>query len=115
MVAFDLSADAFLYGMVRRIVGFLVEVGIGRRAAAESQSLVAAGATCGARVAPAHGLYQLRPEYAVHCVMRTYTARAADLHPAWYLVDADGQTLGRLASNIAKILKGKHKPAYTPT
>jgi large subunit ribosomal protein L13 len=32
----------------------------------------------------------------------------------WYLVDAEGKTLGRLASQIAKILRGKHKPAYTP-
>ena len=46
--------------------------------------------------------------------MRTYSARAKDLDPRWYLVDADGQTLGRLASNIARVLKGKHKPTYTP-
>ena len=45
---------------------------------------------------------------------RTYTAKASDLSPQWYVVDADGQTLGRLASNIARILKGKHKPTYTP-
>ena len=45
---------------------------------------------------------------------KTYTPKAADLKPSWYLVDADGQTLGRLASNIAKVLKGKHKAAYTP-
>ena len=32
----------------------------------------------------------------------------------WYVVDADGQTLGRLASEIAKVLRGKHKPIYTP-
>jgi large subunit ribosomal protein L13 len=47
-------------------------------------------------------------------VTRTYSAKASELKPAWYLVDADGQTLGRLASNIAKVLKGKHKPGYTP-
>ena len=46
--------------------------------------------------------------------MRTYTPRAAEVKASWYVVDADGQTLGRLASNIAKILKGKHKPSYTP-
>ena len=46
--------------------------------------------------------------------MRTYSAKASELDPQWYLVDADGQTLGRLASNIARILKGKHKPTYTP-
>ncbi len=32
----------------------------------------------------------------------------------WYIVDAEGQTLGRLASKVAKILQGKHKPIYTP-
>jgi large subunit ribosomal protein L13 len=46
--------------------------------------------------------------------MKTYSAKAEDLKPTWYVVDADGQTLGRLASNIAKVLKGKHNPAYTP-
>jgi large subunit ribosomal protein L13 len=46
--------------------------------------------------------------------MKTYTPKADELKPAWYVVDADGQTLGRLASNIAKVLKGKHKAEYTP-
>ena len=46
--------------------------------------------------------------------MKTYTPKPADLKPKWYVVDADGETLGRLASNIAKILKGKHNPGYTP-
>ena len=45
---------------------------------------------------------------------RTYSPRAADLQPHWYLVDASGQTLGRLAANVARLLRGKHKPAYTP-
>lgn len=46
--------------------------------------------------------------------MKTYTPKASELKPTWYIVDADGQTLGRLASNIAKVLKGKHKAEYTP-
>ena len=46
--------------------------------------------------------------------MKTYSPKASELSAARYLVDADGQTLGRLASNIAKVLKGKHKPTYTP-
>jgi large subunit ribosomal protein L13 len=46
--------------------------------------------------------------------VKTYTPKAAEIKATWYLVDADGQTLGRLASNIAKVLKGKHKPSYTP-
>lgn len=46
--------------------------------------------------------------------MRTFTAKKAEIEREWYLVDAEGQTLGRLASAIAPILKGKHKPIYTP-
>ena len=45
---------------------------------------------------------------------KTWTARKEDLHGDWYVVDATGVSLGRLASNVAKILKGKHKPTYTP-
>jgi len=45
---------------------------------------------------------------------KTWTARKEDLHGDWYVVDATGVPLGRLASNVAKILKGKHKPTYTP-
>jgi tRNA pseudouridine38-40 synthase len=63
LVAVDLCADAFLYGMVRRIVGFLVEVGLHRRAAAEVSSIVRNGRMWTGRVAPAVGLYQLAPEY----------------------------------------------------
>ena len=46
--------------------------------------------------------------------MRTYTGKSAEIEREWYVVDAEGQTLGRLASKIAPILKGKHKPTYTP-
>lgn len=46
--------------------------------------------------------------------MRTFTAKTAEIKREWYVVDAQGQTLGRLASRIAPILKGKHKPTYTP-
>ena len=45
---------------------------------------------------------------------KTWTARKEDLKGEWFVVDSTGQTLGRLASNVAKILKGKHKPTYTP-
>ena len=45
---------------------------------------------------------------------KTYSARAADLKPQWYIIDAEGQVLGRLASQIAQILRGKHKPTFTP-
>ena len=46
--------------------------------------------------------------------MRTFTAKTAEIERDWYVVDAEGQTLGRLASRIAPIIKGKHKPIYTP-
>ena len=46
--------------------------------------------------------------------MKTYTVRKGDIKREWYLVDAEGKTLGRLASEIAKILRGKHKPTYVP-
>ncbi|GCE47772.1 LSU ribosomal protein L13P [Thermosporothrix hazakensis] len=45
---------------------------------------------------------------------KTYSAKAADLQPKWYVIDAEGQVLGRLASQIAQILRGKHKPTFTP-
>ncbi|HTX45574.1 MAG TPA: 50S ribosomal protein L13 [Solirubrobacteraceae bacterium] len=46
--------------------------------------------------------------------MKTYVANAADRERNWLLVDADGQTLGRLATQIADALRGKRKPTYTP-
>lgn len=46
--------------------------------------------------------------------MKTYPLRSSEIKREWYLVDAEGKTLGRLASEIAKILQGKHKPIYTP-
>jgi len=46
--------------------------------------------------------------------MPTYMAKAEEVQRKWYVIDADGKPLGRLASEIAKILKGKHKPIYTP-
>ena len=46
--------------------------------------------------------------------MRTFAAKKEEIEREWYVVDAEGQTLGRLASKIAPILKGKHKPIYTP-
>jgi large subunit ribosomal protein L13 len=46
--------------------------------------------------------------------MRTYTATPKDIEHRWYIVDADGMVLGRLASEVAKIIRGKHKPMFTP-
>ena len=45
---------------------------------------------------------------------RTASANKATVDPQWILVDADGQTVGRLASRVAAVLRGKHKPSYTP-
>ncbi|WP_265821894.1 50S ribosomal protein L13 [Geovibrio ferrireducens] len=47
--------------------------------------------------------------------MKSYWAKPDDLEKKWFLVNADGLVLGRLASNIAMILMGKNKPQYTPT
>jgi len=46
--------------------------------------------------------------------MRTHSTKPSEIERQWFVVDARGQTLGRLASEIAKILKGKHKPIYAP-
>ena len=46
--------------------------------------------------------------------MNTYMAKAADVQRKWYVVDAEGVVLGRLASQVAAILRGKNKPTFTP-
>ena len=46
--------------------------------------------------------------------MKTISANAATVHHGWYLIDAEGQTLGRLSTEIARRLRGKHKTEYTP-
>ena len=46
--------------------------------------------------------------------MKTYVTKPAEVERAWYVVDAEGQTLGRLASQIASVLRGKHKPTFSP-
>lgn len=45
---------------------------------------------------------------------RTYLEKPADVKRKWFLVDADGKTLGRLAAKVASLLRGKHKPTFTP-
>jgi len=45
---------------------------------------------------------------------KTWTAKAAELKSDWFVVDATDQVLGRLASSVAKLLRGKHKPTFTP-
>jgi len=46
--------------------------------------------------------------------MKSYVAKPLEVERKWYVVDAEGKTLGRLASEVAKILRGKHKPIFTP-
>jgi large subunit ribosomal protein L13 len=46
---------------------------------------------------------------------KTYTVRESEIERRWYVVDATDETLGRLASRIARVLEGKNKPAYSPT
>ena len=46
--------------------------------------------------------------------MRTYTPSANEIERDWYVVDAEGLTLGRMATEVARILRGKHKPTFTP-
>ncbi|MFT5577376.1 MAG: large subunit ribosomal protein L13 [Paraglaciecola psychrophila] len=46
--------------------------------------------------------------------MKTFSAKAADVQQDWFVVDAEGKTLGRLATEIARRLRGKHKAEYTP-
>ena len=46
---------------------------------------------------------------------KTYVTKPEDIERNWYVVDASGQTLGRLASEVAQIIRGKHKPIYSPS
>ncbi len=46
--------------------------------------------------------------------MKTYVQKQRDLEHSWHLVDADGVVLGRLASTVAQLIRGKHKPTFTP-
>lgn len=47
--------------------------------------------------------------------MKTYSAKPKDINREWYVVDASGMPLGRLATRVASILRGKHKPMFTPS
>ena len=46
--------------------------------------------------------------------MKTFSLKAGDVETAWHVVDADGQPLGRLATHVAMLLRGKYRPTYTP-
>ena len=46
--------------------------------------------------------------------MRTYFPKQGDIEPKWFIIDAEGKVLGRLSTEIARIISGKSKPTYTP-
>ena len=46
--------------------------------------------------------------------MPTYTPKASEIERGWYVVDAEGLTLGRMSTEVARVLRGKHKPTFTP-
>ncbi len=46
--------------------------------------------------------------------LKTYSAKEGEIKRDWYVVDAEGQTVGRLATEVARVLRGKHKPQFTP-
>jgi large subunit ribosomal protein L13 len=47
-------------------------------------------------------------------LMKTFSATPADIEQRWYVVDAEGMVLGRLATEVARVIRGKHKPIFTP-
>ena len=47
--------------------------------------------------------------------MKTFVTKPAEVERSWYVIDAEGKTLGRLATQIASLLRGKHKPIYSPS
>jgi large subunit ribosomal protein L13 len=53
-------------------------------------------------------------EVATRTIVRTFSPKATDIKRVWYEVDADGAVLGRLAAEVARVLRGKHKPTFAP-
>jgi large subunit ribosomal protein L13 len=76
----------------------------------EPIALGAFGASAALLHSPVGGHGRLLPSH----VMKTYTAKPGEIQRDWYVVDAEGKTLGRLATQIADTLRGKRKPQYTP-
>ena len=127
-VTIDVRADSFLRGMVRRMVASLLEVGLGKMDEDTVRSALAGpGPAFGGAAAPAKGLCLRRvafgrtsggerDERSTRGTMnaKTYTVRESEIERRWYVVDATDETLGRLASRIARVLEGKHKPTYQP-
>jgi len=58
--------------------------------------------------------YQAEFEASRRIIVKTYAPKASEIQRDWFVVDAEGLTLGRMATEIARVLRGKHKPTYTP-
>ncbi len=136
LVTIDVRADAFLRGMVRRIVAVLLEVGRGTMDEARGRGGLAGrapalnGASPRRRVCAFGGSSSVgaggRPGlkntvclgsgWSARATMtaKTYSPAGSEIERRWFVVDATDETLGRLASRIARVLEGKHKPTYAP-
>ena len=143
LVEIRVTANAFLRRMVRSVVALLMEVGRGRLAPEAVDHVLEVGARAlHGRAAPARGLTLERVIYTIsHRIehetnqarrrrrwratiapghdrragnVKTYAVKASEIERSWWVVDASGQTLGRLATRIATLLEGKHKPIYSP-
>jgi hypothetical protein len=141
LVEVRVTANAFLRRMVRSIVALLLAAGRGRLAPEEVDRLLAgSGRALDGRAAPAKGLTLERIVYESAenrnesrtarlgrrsgrptrrhdrraGNVKTYAVKASEIERSWWVVDATDQTLGRLATRIATLLEGKHKPIYSP-
>ena len=126
LVTIDVRADAFLRGMVRRMVAVLLEVGLGKMEEQRSgrHSPVPDRPSTGHRPRPRGCASGASPSGGGRANERrergtmnakTYSVREGEIERRWYVVDATDETLGRLASRIAHVLEGKHKPTYQPS
>lgn len=122
-------ADRFLYKMVRTIVGTLIMIEQNSFNPSKMKEILDSKLrqNAGKTISP-QGLTLVEVIYWYNFdklntkkkninggnIMKTYSAKPLEVERKWYLIDANGQTLGRLATTIANILRGKNKPQYTP-
>lgn len=122
-------ADRFLYKMVRTIVGTLIMIEQNSFDPSKMKEILDSKIrqNAGKTISP-DGLTLVEVIYWYDFdklktkkkninggnIMKTYSAKPLEVERKWYLIDANGQTLGRLATTIANILRGKNKPQYTP-
>ena len=126
LVTIDVRADAFLRGMVRRMVALLLEVGLGKMDEAAVRAAIG-GQRTGLRWGRGPGQGAQPPARRPRAIVgrterrtrgtmnaKTVAVRESEIERRWFVVDATDETLGRLASRIARVLEGKHKPTYQP-